>query len=175
MAKLQMKEKAILLRDEDDVAVAKEKLTAGMVLSWDERSIEIRQDVPIGHKIALRSIRSTEPLRKYGQVIGFATEDIAVGDWVHLHNLGMGALEQEYEVGTDVKEIPFCPDEQVSTFDGYDRNNGRVGTRNYVALLTTVNCAASTARFIRERFKTEDIRRDFPNVDGVIALSHKYG
>jgi altronate hydrolase len=166
-------ERAVVLRPEDDVAIAKTVLTAGTVLEDGPVRIEVRQDVKPGHKIARRARPRGEPVRRYGQVIGFATQDIARGDHVHTHNLGIGELQREYEFCTDVRPVAYYPPAQMRSFDGFKREDGRVGTRNYVAVVSTVNCSASVCQFVKDRFR--DVQRDYPNIDGVIAVTHKSG
>ena len=115
-----------------------------------------------------------QPVRRYGQVIGFATQDIQVGDHVHSHNLDIGELSSErYEIGVDVKPVTFYPREQMRFFDGFKRDDGRVGTRNYVAIISGVNCSASVSQFVKDKFR--DVTRDYPNIDGVLAITHKSG
>src|SRR5439155_124124 len=160
-------DKAVLLRAEDDVAVAKAELAAGTVLEDGTTRIEVRQDIRPGHKVARKAVRTGAPVRRYGQVIGFATQDIAVGDHVHTQNLGIGELQREYEVGVDVKPVDYYPAESMRYFDGYRRDDGRVGTRNYVAIISGVNCSASVSQFVKDRFR--DVQKDYPNVDGVLA------
>ncbi|HEY5908817.1 MAG TPA: altronate dehydratase family protein, partial [Vicinamibacteria bacterium] len=126
-----------------------------------------------GHKVARRAIRSGDPVRRYGQIIGYATADIQAGDHVHTHNLGFAAHDRKYEFGTDVVTVTPYPPEQMRFFDGFKRSDGRVGTRNYLAIVSTVNCSASVSRFVQERFA--DVKRDYPNVDGVLAITHKSG
>src|SRR5262245_48754708 len=133
MATHAIAEKAIVLKPEDDVAVAKAPLEAGTVLEDGSARIEVRTDIKPGHKVARRAVRRGEPVRRYGQVIGFATTDIAVGDHVHTQNLDIGELSSDrYEIGVDVKPVDVYPAEQMRYFDGYKREDGRVGTRNYV-------------------------------------------
>jgi altronate hydrolase len=167
-------DRAVILRPEDDVAIAKKELAAGTVLEDGDRRIEVRQDIRPGHKLARRPVAAGEPVRRYGQVIGFATRDIAVGDHVHEHNLGMGELSADrYEIGVDVQPVTPYPAGQMRYFEGYQREDGRVGTRNYVAVVSTVNCSASVSQFVKERFR--DVQRDYPGVDGVLAITHKSG
>jgi altronate hydrolase len=166
-------DKAVLLRPEDDVAIAKTALPAGLVLEDGGARLELRVDIRPGHKVARRAVATGQVVRRYGQVIGYATQDIAPGDHVHTHNLAFGTHKHEYEFGTDVRPVDFYPPEKMRTFDGYKRADGRVGTRNYVAVVSTVNCSASVSRFVEERFG--DVRRDYPHVDGVLALTHKSG
>ena len=113
-------------------------------------------------------------MRRYGQIIGFATRSIEPGDHVHSHNLSVGDFARDYAFGVDVKPIDLVPEQDRRTFRGYRRANGRVGTRNYVALISTVNCSAHVTRQIAQHF-TPDRLAPYPNVDGVIALTHPYG
>src|SRR2546422_8307363 len=164
---------AIILKPEDDVAIAKREIPAGTVLEDAGERIEVRQDIRPGHKVARRARRTGDEVRRYGQVIGFATQNIAVGDHVHTQNLGIGELQREYEVGVDVKPVDYYPPKALRYFDGYRRDDGRVGTRNYVAIISGVNCSASVSQFVKDRFR--DVPRDYPNVDGVLAITHKSG
>ena len=123
-------EKLVVLRPEDDVAVAKAELPAGTVLEDGSVRIEVGQDIRPGHKVARKAVRTGATVRRYGQVIGFATRDIAVGDHVHSHNLGIGELSADrYEIGVDVKPVEMYPADQMRYFDGYMREDGRVGRR----------------------------------------------
>jgi altronate dehydratase len=113
-------------------------------------------------------------VRRYGQVIGFATQPIAAGDHVHSHNLDIGELAADrYEIGVDVIPVQRHPPEAMRFFDGYRRGDGRVGTRNYVAVISGVNCSASVSQFVKDRFR--DVSKDHPNIDGVLAITHKSG
>src|SRR2546428_2460969 len=170
----QLTDRAIVLKPEDDAAVAKAPLAKGAVFEDGAARIEARQDVKPGHKIARRDVRRGQPVRRYGQVIGFATQDIAVGEHVHTHNLDIGELSADrYEVGVDVRPVDFYPADRMRYFDGYKREDGRVGTRNYVAIISGVNCSASVSQFVKDKFR--DVQRDFPNIDGVLAVTHKSG
>ena len=174
MATWALTDKAIVLRSEDDVAIAKAELPAGTILEDGPTRIEVRADIKPGHKVARRAVRTGSPVRRYGQVIGFATLDIAVGDHVHTQNLGIGELSADrYEIGVDVRPVEYYPPQQMRTFDGFKREDGRVGTRNYVAVISTVNCAASVSQFVKDKFR--DVQRDYPNIDGVLAITHKSG
>ncbi|HXJ84961.1 MAG TPA: altronate dehydratase family protein [Candidatus Methylomirabilis sp.] len=164
---------AIILKPEDDVAIVKREILAGSVLEDRGERIEVRQDIRPGHKVARRARRAGDEVRRYGQVIGFATQDIAVGDHVHTQNLGVGELRREYEIGTDVRAVDYYPPERMRFFEGYRREDGRVGTRNYVAIISGVNCSASVSQFVKDRFR--DVQRSYPNIDGVLAITHKSG
>src|SRR3989304_1411206 len=122
-----LRDKAVLLRSEDDVAIAKAEICVGTRLEDDGGVIEAREDLRPGHKIARRSIAVGQPLRRYGQVIGFATQDIARGDHVHTHNLAIGELQREYEVGTDVRPVDYYPPSEMRSFEAYRRGGGAGG------------------------------------------------
>ncbi|MDF0601600.1 altronate dehydratase family protein [Psychromarinibacter sp. C21-152] len=130
--------------------------------------------IPSGHKIATRAIAKGDPVRKYAQLIGIAHEDIAAGDHVHTHNLDFVGTDVEYEFGTDQRPVEMVPEDARDTFMGYRRENGAVGTRNYIAIVTSVNCSATAARRIADHF-TPDRLADYPNVDGVCAFVHGTG
>ena len=147
----------LILRDGDDV---------GVVTS-------ARPGVPRGHKIALRDVPRGAQVRKYGQSIGVATRDISAGDHVHVHNLGMDLAEREHELGgAHHEQAP--PEGERPTFLGYRRANSRVGTRNYIGILTSVNCSASTARMIAAQFPQAVLAGE-DGIDGVMALTHTSG
>src|SRR5215471_4421929 len=166
-------EQVLLLHPADDVLIAKKSLAKGVRIRVGGEEVELREGIPAGHKVARRAIAAGAPLRRYGQIIGFATGPIEGGDHVHVHNLAVGERHQNYEAGADYRPVEMVPPSQMRFFEGFKRSDGRVGTRNYVAILSTVNCSASVSQFVRERFR--DVQRDYPNVDGVIALTHKSG
>jgi altronate hydrolase len=170
----EMTKKVLLLRDGDDVAVAIRPLSAGEVVPVNGGEVRMRHDVPPGHKFAIHSVPAEGPVHKYGQVIGFANRPIEPGDHVHVQNLGVRPLGFEYEYSTAVPTVAFVPEAERRTFQGYRRPNGRAGTRNYLAVVSTVNCSASVSAFIADRFRGEALK-EFPNVDGVIAVTHKSG
>ena len=165
---------ALLLREGDDVAVAVRSLRAGDTIAVGGNEIRIRQDIPAGHKIAVHSVPEDGAVHKYGQIIGFARSGIEAGDHIHSHNLGVKPLTLEYEYSTAVPEVQYYPEAERRTFQGFKRPNGKVGTRNYLAVVSTVNCSASVTRFIAERFRGDALKA-FPNVDGVIGIKHGTG
>ena len=164
---------AILLRAGDDVAVTTRALPAGTRLRTTERVLELSGEVPSGHKLAVRDVAAGAAVHKYGQSIGRASADIAAGQHVHTHNLGMDDTSRTYEFGTARTRLP-APSGPPRTFQGYRRANGHVGTRNVVAVLTSVNCSASAATMIAEQFRGRALDA-FPNVDAVVALTHQSG
>ncbi|MBX0329814.1 altronate dehydratase family protein [Oscillochloris sp. ZM17-4] len=165
---------AIRLHPDDDVAVALMPLPPGRKIAAGGLSVRAAAAIPAGHKVALREVAAGQPVRRYGQVIGFATDTIAAGAHVHSHNLAVGSMTMEYEFGTDVRPIPGIPDGERRSFMGYRRPSGRAGTRNALAIVGTVNCSAHTVRRIAARARAELLPR-FPNVSDIIAVAHKSG
>ncbi len=165
--------RAVLLRAEDNVAVAARPIPAGFVLDLGASPVEVREPIKLGHKVALRDIAEGEPILKYGQVIGFASKPIAAGSWVHVQNTRADLFDRDYAYASDIPVVDMSP--ELRTFEGFLRPDGRVGTRNYIAVISTVNCSAGTSRFIADRFRDGAWKKDFPNVDGVFALTHKVG
>ncbi len=161
------------LHPEDDVVICRR--TAAEGAAWtapNGESIGSSRPIDLGHKMAIRAVAAGEPVRRYGQLIGFATRPIAPGDWVHTHNLGIGELHQAYEFCTAIPAdaAPVEP----RTFQGYRRADGRAATRNYIGIVSTVNCSATSSKYIAQRFDAE-ILAQFPNIDGVVPLVHKGG
>jgi altronate hydrolase len=128
-----------------------------------------------GHKMAAAPIARDEPIRKFGQIIGFAKQDIARGAWVHEHNTGLHDFARDYHFAEDAKPEAILPLEQRATFQGYRRANGKVGTRNYIGVMTSVNCSATVAGFIAEEVKRQGLLNDYPNIDGIVALKMDNG
>jgi altronate hydrolase len=166
---------ALVLRDTDDVAVLRRPVRAGTELFNASQRFTVHRDIPAGHKLAIKTVADGAPVRKYGQIIGFAQGTIQPGDHVHTHNLVMKDFARDYGYCADARPVDYYPPEKMRFFQGYARPGGRVGTRNYIAVISSVNCSASVSHYVRDRFKTEEFRRDFPNVDGVIAFTHKSG
>ena len=154
----------IRLNPEDNVAIALRSLEAGQGPAVDR--------VPRGHKLALDDIRKGDVVRKYAQPIGYASEDIRTGSHVHTHNLEFRQVQQAYEFARTRSEPSVEGSDR--SFLGYRRSNGKVGTRNYIAVISSVNCSATAARMIASHF-TADRMAAFPNVDGVAAFVHGTG
>jgi altronate hydrolase len=161
----------VRLHAADNVVVASRDLHEGTAAA----GLTLRQAVPRGHKVATASIAVGEPVRKYNQIIGFATVAIEPGDHVHTHNVEFRAFERDYAAGADVTPTELVPEEERATFQGIVRADGRVATRNYLGILTSVNCSATTAKLIADQFRRPGLLDDFPNVDGVVALTHGTG
>jgi altronate hydrolase len=163
----------ILLHPSDNVAVARVDIAAGATLRLpDGRSITPAMPVAAGHKIALEALAEGAVVRKYGQVIGSATQAIAAGEHVHVHNLGMGSAHPALTAGQAY--VATRPATSTASFDGYVRADGRVGTRNYVGVLSSVNCSATVCKAIAQAF-AGDAMAAFPGVDGVVAITHGSG
>jgi altronate hydrolase len=168
-----LSEVAVHLRPEDNVAVAACNLQPGLEVLHDGETLKVEKRIGLGHKLALRTINKGEAIYKYGQIIGFASADIPAGAHVHVHNVHADSFERDYAFCRDCPTPP--PRAEPRTWLGYDRGDGRYGTRNYIAIISTVNCSASTSKYISDKFKTTGLLRDYPNVDGVVAITHKAG
>src|ERR1700726_3036565 len=165
----------IRLHPDDGVLIARSSIPVGMLVAEGVTTVE---RIPAGHKVAIRPMAGGEPIRRYGQIIGFATAPIAPGQHVHTQNCGMGDFAKDYAFGVDVTPTPNF--DLPANFEGIRRPDGKVATRNYIGILTSVNCSAHVAgvvadMFRRNPFTGDDPLADFPNVDGVVALTHKTG
>src|SRR5207248_4645073 len=163
----------IQLRPEDNVAIATRPLPAGSVVQVAGKTIPVPGRIGLGHKVAIQPIPKGQAIHKYGQIIGFATRDIATGEHVHVHNVAADSFKRDYAFCQDCPPAPAHA--APRHFMGYDRGDGRYGTRNYIAIISTVNCSASTSKYISEKFRATDLLRQYPNVDGVVAITHKQG
>ncbi|HTM48652.1 MAG TPA: altronate dehydratase family protein [Bryobacteraceae bacterium] len=162
---------AIHLNPKDNVAVARVPLTPGMELKIDGIPIKVLDPVPAGHKVALAPIRPGEIVLRYGQVIGRAKQPIQPGNHIHTQNLAFEELELNYEFPQGEIPYPAAP-ARMPTFMGYPREDGRVGTRNYIAVVAASNCAAHTSEMIAGSFESALLP---PNIDGVVAFPHGDG
>ena len=159
------------LSDKDNVVIALRDLESGSTVEGVEPPLS--SPINRGHKIATTAIKAGERVYRYGQIIGEAKADIAPGDHIHVHNLGMGGHQQDYGHATAATPLPKITAERQ--FQGYHRAKGKVGTRNYVGIVTTVNCSGSVARFIAEAVEKSGLLEDYPNVDGVVPITHGTG
>ena len=160
----------IRLDPADNVVTATRTLEAGTAVD----DVVTTAIIPRNHKLASREIKAGEAVRKYAQVIGYATEVIVAGGHVHTHNVEFRNTEEDYEISTDLRPAVPVAEAARDSFMGYRRENGRVGTRNYIGILTSVNCSATAARMIASAFGPEEMAR-YPNVDGVVAFVHGTG
>ena len=159
---------AVRLHAADNVVIATGRIAAGTKLAGER--VTTLESIPSGHKIATSFIAAGEPVRKYGQVIGVATKDIASGAHVHVHNLAMS--EQR---GVAANAPRWTKSQPAKSFRGYRRADGRVGTRNYIGVLTSVNCSATVARHIAEAAERGGLLNGFDNVDGIVPITHVSG
>ncbi len=163
----------IRLHANDDVVIARAQLISGTELRGE--GVTVKGMVPPGHKVATRAIAQGAPVRRYNQIIGFASKPIAAGEHVHVNNLAMGDFERDYAFGVDVR--PVTPAPAPASFMGITRADGRVATRNYIGLLSTVNCSATVCKLVADHFRPgpDSPLNAFPNVDGVVAITHSVG
>ncbi len=160
----------VRLDPSDNVVTAIRALEVGS----DVEGIQTTVLIPRGHKIATSATKAGEPIRKYAQIIGYAAADIQPGDHVHTHNVEFRNTDVDYEFGTDLRFADPIAESKRDTFMGYRRTSGRVGTRNYIAIITSVNCSATAARQIAAAFGPDELAQ-YPNVDGVAAFVHGTG
>jgi len=167
-----MNRKAVIqLNEQDNVVIALRDLTKGE--QPDPLNLTLETAIKRGHKIALKPIKQGESILRYGQIIGQAKYDLKTGEHVHTHNLAMSQFKQEYEFTTKAYSLPVIKSNR--TFMGYHRADGRVGTRNYVGIISTVNCSGSVARFIAEEAEKTRLLDAYANVDGVVPIVHGGG
>ena len=164
----------IRIHPADDVVIARRQLLSGTALPGE--GVTVSGLIPPGHKVAVRAIPAGAPVRRYNQIIGIAKQPIAPGQHVHTHNLEFSSFERDYAVGQGVHPTDFVV--PPATFEGIVRADGRVATRNYIGVLTSVNCSATVARAIADHFRRDlhpEALAPYPHIDGVVALTHGAG
>ncbi|HKU94080.1 MAG TPA: UxaA family hydrolase, partial [Vineibacter sp.] len=161
---------AIRLHPADNVVVARMDILPGTDV---EPGVAAIQRVPPGHKVLTAAVKKGAAIRKYNQIIGFATEDLPPGTHIHTHNCVMGDFERDYAFCADARPTDYVSEAERATFQGIVRDDGRVATRNYIGIVTTVNCSAATSRMIAN--KVAPLLEQFPNIDGVVPLTHGTG
>jgi len=161
----------IRLHEADNVVIARSNVEIGTKLG---DGLTCRSQVPAGHKIATRAIKKGEPILKYNVTIGFAATDIAPGTFVHSHNMEFREFDRDYAYAKDYRPVQMIPESERATFMGIVRANGQVATRNYIGVLSTVNCSATVVHKIAEYFTPERLA-EYPNIDGVVAFAHGTG
>ncbi|NKC29416.1 UxaA family hydrolase [Falsiroseomonas selenitidurans] len=162
----------IRLHPDDNVVVARIDIEPGTSIPGE--NMLARQKVPAGYKITTTSLRKGDPVLKYQVTIGFAAEDLPAGTMVHTHNIDFREFDRDYAIGRDYRPVEMIPDDQRKTFEGYVRADGRVGTRNFIAVVSSVNCSATVSHAVADWF-TPDRMAEWPNVDGVAAFTHSTG
>ena len=168
---MQQPHSTIVLGDKDNVAIAVKSISKDD--SIGELGLSARADIPKGHKIAKRAIPNGEAIFKYGQIIGRSTIDISAGEHVHTHNIEFTDHKLGYEFSTEIQNISNV--EINEEFLGYHRDDGTVGTRNYIGILTSVNCSGSVAKFVAEEAEKSGLLKRYKNVDGVVPIVHGSG
>ncbi|HKB02769.1 MAG TPA: altronate dehydratase family protein [Gemmataceae bacterium] len=179
MPAVPLKSVAVHLRPNDNIAVAAKSIAPGTEVQIDGRTVIVPGPVRMGHKFAVQPIKEGDPVLKYGQIIGFAARDIAAGEHVHVHNVKLGKFDRDYAYCSETPS-PLPPPAEYRTFMGYDRGPGRpehlrYGTRNYIAVISTVNCSAATSKYVAERVRALGVLNKYPNVDGIVPIIHKHG
>lgn len=157
----------IRLHENDNVVVARRDILAGTAIPAE--GITVSEQTPAGYKIAACFIKRGEPILKYNTVIGYASADAEPGTVMHSHNIDFDNVDKDYAFSVEYVPTEFVPEEKRPTFMGYVREDGRVGTRNYIGVFTTSNCAATVARKISDYFTPERLKA-YPNVDGVVPF-----
>ncbi|MEZ6139832.1 MAG: altronate dehydratase family protein [Zavarzinella sp.] len=178
MAAIPLSKVAIHLRPNDNIAIATTTVGPDQDLLFHQATVRVSKPIRMGHKFAIQPIKEGDAIYKYGQIIGFAGANIAPGEHVHTHNVVLGKFERDYAYSTEVPPPPPHADEK--TFMGYDRGADlpdyrRYGTRNYLAIISTVNCSATSSKYIAERIRQSGILDQYPNVDGIVPIVHKHG
>jgi altronate hydrolase len=165
-----MQNNLIVLNKNDNVAVTPFIIPAKTKI--EGQSISSIDDIPFGHKICLKAIKIGDPVIKYDQIIGFASKNIVPGEHVHSHNLKFKEFDRTFKV---VEKKSIINEKSELFFNGIMRNNGQVATRNYIGIISTVNCSATVTKMISEKIKQSDILKDFPNIDGIVPITHSTG
>lgn len=162
----------VRLHQADHVVVARTDVEAGTAV--EGASYVVRDRVPAGHKMATVALRKGDPILKYNTVIGFAACDVQPGTMLHSHNIEFREFAREYEFSSEYRPVEKVPEAECASFRGFVRSDGRVGTRNFIVLVSSVNCSATVVHRIAEWFTPERLA-DFPNVDGVIPIATMLG
>ena len=163
---------AIRLNSADNVSIALSEISSGTTLPGS--NIVTREIIPPGYKIAIDDIPKGDPIKKYNVTIGFAKNDILAGTMLHNHNIEFKEFDRDYAYTKEFKPLELLPENHRATFEGFLRSNGTAGTRNFIAIVSTVNCSATVVHAIADHF-TKERMAEYPNVDGVAAFSHHTG
>lgn len=163
----------LTLSPSDNIAVALRQIDTGTSLA--PSGMTAADKIPSGHKVALADISAGQQIIKYGSVIGVATQDIPSGAHVHVHNVAMTSFHRNESFGENARETDILPLAERATFEGYRRAGGGVGTRNYVGIVTSVNCSASAAKLLAKEAERSGLLESFPGVDGIVPIVHGAG
>ena len=167
-----MDTKTIRLHENDNVVTAKSEIDINIKI--EDEDLSTKQHIPVGHKIATQNINQGDDVIKYDNIIGTATREIKKGDHIHVHNLGMSDKKRDYEFSQGCKNTNVIPENNQAKFMGFKRKNGKVGTRNFVGIISSVNCSATVCKKISDTFD-EEYMTQYPNVDGVVSITHSLG
>ena len=167
------KTKTIRLGNKDNLVVALQSFAVGEKCTAED--VTACHKIPAGHKMATTLIETGDPILKFNQIIGFASGPIQPGEHIHTHNCDFKTFERDYAFGVDATPTIFKPKAERKTFQGFRRENGKVGTRNYIGILSSVNCSTTVIKQIAERINRSGILANYPNIDGVVALAHGTG
>ncbi len=159
------------LDERDNVAVAVDAIPPGVIV----RGVTARHRIPKGHKMALADLAEGDAIMKFGQIIGFATGPVGAGEHVHTHNCAFHTFARDYHYAEAARDEPIVPEPERRTFEGFRRASGKAGTRNFIGILTSVNCSASVARFIAEEANRSGMLADYPQIDGIVPFVHGTG
>jgi len=159
----------IKLNEKDNIGIAPMSIPKNTNVNYD---VVTKDDIPFGHKVSLLDIKKGSFIYRYGQIIGVASIDISVGAHVHSHNLVFSEFERESKFKANNKENSFNSN---LCFKGFKRNNGKSGTRNYIGLISTVNCSATVVKRIAENINVYLLKNNFQNIDGAVCLKHSSG
>ena len=160
----------IKLNEKDNIGIAPMDIPENKELSSDLKS---REYIPYGHKVSLEKISKGEFIYRYGQIIGVSSKNIMPGEHVHSHNLSFSDFKREYEI--NIKNNTSKYSNKEFFFDGYKRDNGSSGTRNYIGLISTVNCSATVVKKISDRINNFLKGKNFKNIDGAVCMKHSSG
>ena len=167
------KKVTLLLHNTDNVTIVLNTVASGGALFPFD--VLAKDNIPSGHKVAIVPIKAGADIVKYGQIIGTASRNIEVGEHVHVQNVSMVEFERDYVFSQHAKDTDMVPSELRTTFQGYRRADGKVGTRNYVGIVTSVNCSATAARLIAREAEKRGLIDKYPNVDGIVPIVHGAG
>jgi altronate hydrolase len=162
----------VRLHSNDNVVTARIDLLPNTAVTGEDVACAAR--IPAGHKVATRPITAGAPIVKYDQIIGFASKHIAPGEHVHVHNVEMRDFDRDYAFGAEVRQTAYVAESERASFDGFLRANGKAGTRNFIGVLSTVNCSATVCHHVADTFPRDELAA-YPNVDGIVALTHGTG
>jgi len=165
-----MQNNLIVLNKNDNVAVTPFIIPAKTKI--ESQNISSIDDIPFGHKICLKTVNKGDPVIKYDQIIGFASKNINPGEHVHSHNLEFKDFDRKFKV---IEKKSIINEKSELFFNGIMRDNGQVATRNYIGIISTVNCSATVTKMISEKIKQSNILKDFPNIDGIVPITHSTG